>query len=106
MIEGKLSSVVAEQAVGAGTLHAFAWDELVAKLAAARDLRELFAGSRGGSLASFAPQAARALALCESAEGEADQGCINPDALGHGKGVRANTIAAAGEAGDCDREMQ
>ena len=105
MIEGKLSSVVAEQAVGAGALRAFAWDELVAKLAAARDLRELFAGSRGESLASFAPQAARSLALCGSAE-EADQGSVNPDALGAGKGVRAKTIAAAGEAGDCDREMR
>jgi hypothetical protein len=99
MFEGNLSSVVAGQAEDAGALRAVAWSELVAKLAAARDLRAVFAVSRRGSLASFAPQAARALALRDAGEQS-----INPDALEHGKGPRAISIAAAVAAGDRDRE--
>jgi hypothetical protein len=104
MFEGNLSSVVAGQTGDVGALRAVAWSELAAKLAAARDLRGVFAASRRGSLASFAPHAARALALREV---ETDRGkqSINPDALGHGKGPRAISIAAADEAGDRDREI-
>lgn len=101
MFEGPIPSVPPPVPAEAGALNAFAWPELVAKLAAARDFRAVLAGAQRGSLASFAPHAARALAGRDAGERP-----VNPDGLGRGKDPRAKPVAAADEAGQCDREMQ
>ncbi|MGN6499265.1 MAG: hypothetical protein ACTHKM_03865 [Tsuneonella sp.] len=81
-------------------MHVTAWPDLVAKLATARDLRHVFARPRS-DLASFAPQAARALAVRET-----DKGSVNPDALADRKGTEDITQAAAQPAGHGDRETR
>lgn len=105
MYEANLSSITAAQADDSGAMRAFEWDELVAKLAAARDLRGLFAAARGDSPGSFAAGAAHAFAIAEKTSSP-NKGSVNPDALGAGKRPGARTVAAAVEAGDCDREMR
>lgn len=105
MFESKLTPAAAAQAAETGAMRAFEWHELVARLAAARDLRGVFAGSRVDSRASFAAGAARALAPGGS-DDWGDKGYVNPDALGAGKSPCANTVAAGRGAGQCDREMR
>jgi hypothetical protein len=100
MFEGLVSSVSPQQAAEPGTFRAVEWPDLVAKFAAARDLRELFAADARRSLASFAPDAAQALAGCAQAERD-----VNPEALSHGKFHGPTEVSAANDARDGDREM-
>jgi hypothetical protein len=81
--------------------HAPAWPDLVAKLAAARDLRGVLARVASDEGSSFAPQAARALALRDLGKGS-----VNPDALADGKTTEDNNEAAAHPAGHGDRETR
>ena len=80
----------------AGDLCALKWTDLVAKLAAARDLRAELAESEDGALASFDPHGAAHLASHSEklpvdgkrvdgkrVDGKRD---VNPDGLGNGKG--------------------
>lgn len=101
MFEGTLPSVSPHGSAKAGAMRAVAWPELVAKFAAARDLRTLWAGGTRQSLASFATGAAGALGHFGDVKPP-----VNPDALVDGKGLWARTIAAADDARDGDREMQ
>ena len=101
MFEGPIPSVSPAGPAEAGALNAVGWPELVAKLAAARDFRAVMAGAQRGSLASFAPHAARALAGREFGERP-----VNPDGLGRGKVRGANTAASVDDAGECDREKR
>jgi hypothetical protein len=98
MFEGILPSPAS---AGSGALRAPAWPELVARLAAARDLRGTFARPGGAPFASFAP-----IAASELASRDADKGSVNRDALVDGKGDGDTTKAAAQLAGHGDRETQ
>lgn len=98
MFEGTLPSPAPE---GLGAPRVPAWTDLVAKLAAARDLRGVLARAGGDEGSSFAPRAARALALRELGKGS-----VNPDALADGKATEDNNEAAAHPAGHGDRETR
>jgi len=80
-------------------LNAIAWPELVARLAAQRDLRGVLLTREDNQGASFNPCAAALLAA--STESKHD---INRDALGDRKYPRARTVDAAGGAVEGDRE--
>lgn len=101
MFEGTIPSGSSAGPAEAGVLNGFAWPELVAKLAAARDLRAIFAADSRQSLASFAEGAARALADCGHAERY-----VNPDDLTDGKAHTATYVSVADHARDGDREMK
>ena len=79
-------------------LRSLDWGELVARFAAARDLRDLVARPANGA-GSFV---SGAFYLRES-EGKRP---INHDALGRGKAAAAIDVAAAGEAAVGDQGMQ
>ena len=101
MFEGIAPSASPDPAADTGALRPVVWPDLVAKLAAARDLRALFVADARQSFASFAPVAAQALAGCGHAERD-----INPDALTRGKFHGPTRVSAADEARGGDREMQ
>ena len=95
MFEGKpplppQASADAREENLAGELHALSWSDLVAKLAAARDLRSEIVIVDDASPASFDAESARRLAsLTERPEGDGKQ-AVNPLALGNGKGARCS----------------
>lgn len=85
-------------AVAERALAAIAWPELVARLAAQRDLRRVLLAGEVGSAASFNPTAAAMLS--NRGEGKRD---INRDVLAHGKYPWANGVVP--QAAACDREF-
>jgi hypothetical protein len=99
MYEGAIRIPAAEAGVDGG-LRGFAWAELVARLAAARDLRGELGPGRPPGASSFAPEAAR---LVRQADGEDD---VNLEALAHGKARGRKSVAPASTAAGCDRETR
>lgn len=81
-------------------LAAIAWPDLVARLAARRDLRRVLLAGEAGHAASFNANAAALLA--GQAHGKRD---INRDALVDGKQPWANNAEAADSAAAGDREF-
>ncbi|MXP15131.1 hypothetical protein GRI44_10265 [Altererythrobacter confluentis] len=82
-------------------LRPIAWSELVARLAAARDLRRLLvreASPAGGRFTAFADF--RNAMLNDAQED------VNPDGLGARKDVEAIEVCAANNVTPGDREMQ
>jgi hypothetical protein len=81
-----------------GALRAIEWDEIVARLGAARELRALFArpSPQGGA---FVSQAATGIAAAERCEPG-----VNLAALSAGKWADATTAAAAMRADHGDRD--
>ena len=79
-----------------GALRALDWAEIVARLAAVRDLRAVFARPvvAGGG---FVPQAAAGIA-------RAGERGVNLGSLAGSKWADANTAATAGSAGNGDRD--
>ena len=73
------------------------WSDLVAKLAAARDLRVALAHHDDLAPASFDAGSARHLALHHDLlrQDESERG-VNPDDLGNGKGVYGKQLSGAG----------
>ena len=97
MFEGTITA--ASAAPGAeSTLRSLDWPEIVARLAAARDLRAVFARPpvAGGS---FAPRAAAGIARAGP-----EKRSINFDALAGGKWPAATTAAFAPAVGFGDRD--
>jgi hypothetical protein len=92
------AAILPVAATSRGALRPLDWGELVARLAAARDLRTLLLRSAGHP-ASFAAGAATLLA------GGGEPG-VNLDALGGGKAAAAINAAAAGEAVMGDQGIQ
>ncbi|WP_284123813.1 hypothetical protein [Parerythrobacter aestuarii] len=82
-----------------GELRAIAWPELVARLAAQRDLRSVLLSRDSDGRASFNPCAAAML----TGRGDSKPN-INRDALSHGKYPWANQVDAASGAAEGDRE--
>ncbi|MBD3774038.1 MAG: hypothetical protein IE921_10715 [Rhodobacteraceae bacterium] len=82
-------------------LHAFAWPELVARLAAAQELRGLLAGRRYSAAGSFDGGAAGHLARRGN-----DERAVNPIALAHDKPDAANSRCVANGATSGDREYE
>ncbi|MDE1468189.1 hypothetical protein [Aurantiacibacter sp. D1-12] len=70
----------------AGELCALRWPDLVAKLAAARDLRAELAGQEDVSLASFDPHGAAHLASHSEKSPVDGKRSVNLDGLANGKG--------------------
>lgn len=80
------SAIAGETAADA--LCELSWTDLVAKLAAARDLRASLATAEDTTLASFDAESARHLALHhEPMRHEEYERSVNPDDLGNGKGA-------------------
>lgn len=71
-----------------GSLCELSWSDLVAKLAAARELRAELSDADDSNLASFDAGSARHLALHqEPMQHEDYERSVNPDDLGNGKGA-------------------
>ena len=81
-------------------LHALSWSDLVARFAAAADLRRMLADASHENGGSFAEHAGRTLGGAEE--------CIpsvNPNALGKGKsGNGMETVVGQSQTGDRGRE--
>ena len=99
MYETQLEIPARAEAAAGDALAAIAWPDLVAKLAARRDLRRVLLAGEPGTGASFNPVAAAMLAGL--AGGKRD---VNPEALVDGKYPSANGAGAAGTAASGDRE--
>ncbi len=93
MFEGKLPFAPEARSAATGevpeeALCEMSWADLVAKLAAARDLRASLAEPEDSTLASFDAGSARHLALHhEPMRHEDYERSVNPDDLGNGKGA-------------------
>jgi len=91
MFEGKLPSAPDSRNSAAGdmpedVLCELQWGDLVARLAAARELRAELAASAAGALASFDADSARHLASQhEGFRTGNEERDVNPDDLGNGK---------------------
>ena len=100
MFEGNFSQTGCDRAGNGTGLRPISWAELSARLAAARDLRDVLrpAAAASGS-ASFASGAAAQFA----AQGEGIRN-VNPDALGAGKTPRGIAGSPAEDSAGGDRE--
>lgn len=80
MFEGKIVPAVVDSMADGGALRVPGWTEIVARLAAAHDLRRSLALAGDHPAGNFDR-------FGEWGEGALDQGerLVNPDALGHGK---------------------
>jgi hypothetical protein len=94
MFEGKPPRVAEANPVGepvdSDVLRTLSWNDLVARLAAARELRGAFAGVGEGGDASFHPGSAARIAAHHSGKQS-----INLDDSSNGKGARAKAGSAA-----------
>jgi hypothetical protein len=99
MYETQLEIPALAEAATGDALAVIAWPNLVASLAARRDLRRVLLAREPGCGASFNPMAAAMLA--ELAGGKRD---VNRDALADGKYPSAKVAGAAGTAASGDRE--
>ena len=80
-------------------LRAICWQELTARINAARDLRQVLSRDQACLTASFADAAAGYFSDVE--EGKR---AVNPDALGHRKASNCMEVREEGDAGTSDRE--
>lgn len=97
MYEGPIQAADYADAEESPILRQLRWTDLVARIAATRDLRPLTGPGLEEPHASFA-------AFHRETENEGQQR-INRDVLSHGKLSRVNTPHAANNAGDGDREI-
>ncbi|MXO91333.1 hypothetical protein [Pontixanthobacter aquaemixtae] len=100
MFEGNLQDAGFAEAIENAALQPIQWDALVAQLAAARDLRSVYArrkSASGGNFARFS--AAQSAILNESAPG------VNRNTSADGKDSGGNVPAAADDADPGDREL-
>jgi hypothetical protein len=100
MFERNLLEAGYAGAVESGALRPLEWSVLVARLAAARDLRSIFARGKsasGGNFARFSTDPSANLNTLAS--------CVNRDDLADGKDNGAIMPAAAGPAETGDREL-
>lgn len=100
MYEGKIQIPARMQHGDGIALRAFAWSELTARLAAARELRRELrqCGPFGG--ASFTDAAAAYFTSIEP-----NKPTVNQDALSHGNSTQCMSDFAEGEAATGDREI-
>lgn len=101
MFETTLAPAAYKCAADGDSLRVPAWDELVVRLAATRDLRTALYTANSSYSGSFARFAA---AQDRDVNGKAVG--VNPTGLARGKSDQALIKAAADEAADADREMQ
>ena len=101
MYENRLEMPGRADALADGELRAIAWPELVARLAAQRDLREVLLSRDNDGRASFNPAAAAMLAGRDGGKPP-----VNRDALSHGKYPWATKPDTATGAAEGDREIR
>jgi hypothetical protein len=101
MFEGQIVPAAADSAREGGALRVPAWPELVARLAAAHDLRRAMARAGSYPAGNFA-------CFGECGEGVSGEGepLVNPDGLMHGKGPGGMAFAAANGAVMASRETR
>ncbi len=99
MLEGLVIEAAFDDAVEEPALHAMGWPELVAKIAAAQDLRAVVADASARNEASFGAGAAQ----CFAALGKGKPN-INHEALSAGSSGACKVDPAAPTATDGDRE--
>ena len=100
MFEGQIEPAELELAKDSPVLRHLRWTDLVARLAATRDLRSEMQGSGESGFAGFSA----ALPEIGGQFGEDGKRSVNHDALSHGKFRRANPVAAANDAAQGDRD--
>lgn len=101
MFEGKIVPAVVDSAADGGPLSVPGWAELVARLAAANELRRAVSCEgrhRAGNFECFGSRGEGSLPTCEP--------IVNPDDLAYGKGAGGNVLATANNRRTGDREMQ
>jgi hypothetical protein len=106
MFEGNIVRTGREPASAEGTsgeemLRALSWEEIIARLGAARDFRSLMERQRDAGGGSFNASSARLLA----ALGEGQPG-INPFALTNRKMTKCNDFGVTSDAATDDRGRQ
>ena len=101
MFETTLNPAAFDDAANGESLRIPAWEELAARLTAARDLREALSRAGIACKGSFAGFAANE---GQEVNGEADS--INPNGLAHSKTDRGMVAAAADGAVSADRETR
>ncbi len=69
------------------------WSDLVAKLAAARDLREALTQDEEAALASFDPDCAAHIASHQDKFPDDGKRDVNPDGLGNSKGTGGSVVS-------------
>lgn len=99
MFEAQIDTSRLVPAADHAELRAFDWQELSARLAAARDLRSVVVHRRAARNASFDRAAAQLIA----GHGN-DKRPVNPKGLGHGKTPCGITPLNANDAANGDRE--
>ncbi|WP_390547302.1 hypothetical protein [Qipengyuania sp. MTN3-11] len=96
MFEGQIKGIDYPETGDSPVLRQLRWTDLMARLAATRDLREeagLGAGERVASFAGFRRET-----------GEEGKGSFNQDVLSRGKFARLDVANADDDAADGDRE--
>ena len=79
----------------ADELCALSWSDLKAKLAAARDLREVIVEDENGAIASFDADSARRLAAISDRPEDDGKRPVNPHGLGNSKANGRMDVAPA-----------
>ncbi|MBH5321353.1 hypothetical protein [Aurantiacibacter sediminis] len=74
-------------------LSALSWSDLVAKLAAARDLRGTLTQEEEAALASFDPDCAAHIASHQDKFPEDSKRDVNPNGLGNSKGTGGSVVS-------------
>lgn len=100
MFEGMVIKAACNE-VAEEPLQTIAWSELVAKIAAAQDLRTAPAAAAVCELASFGEGAARCFAAQDNGKRT-----VNPEALSGRKSIACKADRATGMVIDGDREVQ
>ncbi len=98
MYEGPIKAIDFAGCEEAPILRQLRWTDLVARIAATREVRPAPDGGASERPASFAS--------FHLDSGHDGQQSVNPDALMHGKSNRLSKPDAANTAGDGDRETQ
>ena len=102
MYETTLTPAALDRAADGDALRVPAWPEIVARLAAVRDLRAALGKVRSEAGGSFA----RFVAAADNEEVNDTPQSVNPNGLAHGKAGRGMVIRAADDAGNADRETR
>mgnify|MGYP000471761212 CR=1 FL=1 len=105
MFETTLTPAAIDPAADGDALRFPAWPEIVARLAAARDLRIALGKARNEASGSFA-RFAQSQAAAGNEEVNDTTQSVNPNGLAHGKTVRGMVVSAADDAVDTDRETR
>ncbi len=101
MFEGPIKKPNFEDRGQSPVLRSFRWTDLVAKLAATRELRDEIARVEGG-FGAFADARRETVRV----SGEEPKGAVNHDALSRGKAGGVSLGQPAGDAGQGDREKE